>query len=57
MMRIRTQRALARRNEELQVLSDIASTINASRDPDEILGTQVILLPRSLSKAVLSTPK
>jgi two-component system NtrC family sensor kinase len=35
--RIRTQRALARRNDELRVLNEVASALNASRDPREIL--------------------
>ena len=35
--RIRTQRALARRNEELRVLNEVASALNASREPAEIL--------------------
>ncbi len=36
--RIRTQRALARRNDELRVLNEVASVLNASRDAEEILG-------------------
>lgn len=35
--RIRTQRALARRNEELQALNDIASIINTTREPADLL--------------------